>query len=84
MNAEDYLRSGDLVLPAYAKLIQAFAAAGGDQEILLAIFGVRVEYLQAAFDEMHRHFGAIEGYFSNGLGIEPAAQRALHELFVEK
>ena len=80
---QDYLHSGDLVLPTYAKLIQAFTAAGGDQEILLAIFGVRTEYLQAAFDEMHRHFGAIEGYFSNGLGIAAASQQALRELFVE-
>ena len=81
---EDYLRSGDLVLPTYAKLIQAFSSAGGDQEILLAIFGVRAEYLRAAFDEMQLRHGSIKEYFSQGLGIEPAAQQALRELFVEK
>lgn len=66
---EDYLRSNDYILPAYQKVIDAFVAAGGDPAIPPAILGVKAEYLDAAFDEMQTKYGAIEKYFSEGLGI---------------
>lgn len=81
---EDYLRSNDYIIPAYQKAIDGFVAAGGDRSIPLAILGVKKEYLDAAFDEMQKEYGSIEKYFSDGLGIDAAKQKALRELYLSK
>jgi protein-tyrosine phosphatase len=79
---EDYLRSNDYILPACKKVIDEFAAAGGDPAIPSAILGVKKEYLEAAFEEMETKYGTIEKYFSEGLGIDAARQKALRDLYV--
>jgi protein-tyrosine phosphatase len=79
---EDYLRSNDYILPAYQGAIDAFVAGGGDPEIPRAILGVKNEYLDAAFDEMRTKYGTIEEYFTDGLGIDAAGQRALRDLYL--
>jgi len=80
---EDYLRSNDYILTAYKKQIDAFVEAGGDPEIPKAILGVKKEYLDAAFDEMQTQYGSIEQYFSEGLGIDAAQQKALRNLYLK-
>jgi protein-tyrosine phosphatase len=80
---EDYLRSNDFIIPAYQKVIDDFVAAGGEEEIPLAILGVKKEYLDAAFDEMESKYGTLEKYFSEGLGIDAGQQRTLSELYLE-
>jgi len=79
---QDYLRSNDYILTAYQKVIDGFVAAGGEKEIPEAILGVKTEYLDAAFDEMQMKYGTIEKYFSNGLGIDAAQQKALKDLYL--
>jgi protein-tyrosine phosphatase len=81
---EDYLRSNDNILPAYKKVIDGFAAAGGEERIPLAILGVKKEYLDAAFDEMEKNYGTIEKYFSEGLRIDAERQQAIRELYLGK
>ena len=81
---EDFLRSNDYILPAYKTTIDAFVTAGGDWAIPVAIFGVKPEYLHASFDEMQKRYGTIENYFSEGLGINTAGQKALRDLYLEK
>jgi len=81
---EDYLRSNDYILPAYQKAIDAFVAAGGDAEIPEAILGVKSEYLDATFDEMQKRYGTIQGYLSEGLGIDAAKQQALRDLYLDR
>lgn len=78
----DYLRSNDYIIPAYQKAIDAFVAGGGDPTIPAAILGVKKEYLDAAFDEMEKKYGSIEKYFSEGLGIAAAQQKAIRELYL--
>jgi len=80
---EDYLRSNEYILPAYKKAIDAFVAAGGDPAIPPAILGVKKEYLEAAFDEVQTKYGTIERYFSEGLGIDAAQQKALRDLYLQ-
>ncbi len=80
---EDYLRSNDYILPAYKKVIDGFLAAGGEERIPLAILGVKKEYLDAAFDEMETKYGTIDKYFSEGLGIDVAQQKALRDLYLK-
>ena len=77
---EDYLKSNDYVLPLYKKVIDGFVAAGVEEGIPSAILGVKKEYLDAAFEEMRMKYGTIGRYFSEGLGIDAARQRALRDL----
>jgi protein-tyrosine phosphatase len=76
------LQSNDNILPAYRKLIDAFVAGGGEEAIPLAALGVKKEYLETAFDEMETKYATIEKYFSEGLGIDAAGQKALREAFL--
>jgi protein-tyrosine phosphatase len=74
---EEYLRSNDYIIPKYQKVIDAFVEAGGEPAIPQALLGVKKEYLEAAFDEMKTKYGIIENYFSEGLGIDAAQQKAI-------
>ena len=79
---EDYLKSNDYILPAYRKLIDSFVNAGGDENIPLAIIGVKKEYLDASFDEMEKSYGTIENYFSQALNIDAKMQAELKRIFL--
>lgn len=68
----------------YQDMIDEYTGIGVEKDILLAILGVRQEYLEASFQEMRDQFGGIEEYFSIGLGIEAAGQQALRDQFVER
>lgn len=81
---KDYLRSNEYILPLYKKVIDAFVDGGGEPSIPLAIFGVKVEYLEASFDEMQTKYGTIENYFSEGLGVDTKTQNALRDLYLGK
>ena len=80
----DFLRSNDYIIPAYKKAIDAFVAAGGDPSIPGSILGVKKEYLDAAFDEMEKKYGSIEGYFAEGLGIDATRQAAIRDLYLDQ
>lgn len=80
----DYLRSNEYTLPLFQTVIDNFVAAGGEREIPVAIFGVKTEYLEAAFDEMETRYGGINEYFSEGLGIDAEAQNTLRNIFLEE
>ena len=81
---QDYLLSNDFILPEYRALIDKYVALGVQEEILISILGVRQEYLEESFRVMRDQFGGIEGYFVEGLGIDPAGQQALREQFLEQ
>ena len=74
----------DFILSEYQDMIDKFVGMGVEKDILLAIFGVRREYLAASFQEMHEKFGGIEDYFAKGLGIDASGQQALRDHFVER
>jgi len=78
----DYMRTNAYTLPQFRHEIDGFVAAGGERAIAEAIFGVKAEYLQASFDAMQKQYGTIERYFSEGLGIDDAGQRALKKLYL--
>jgi protein-tyrosine phosphatase len=67
---EDYLRSNEYLFSAH--------------QTTTPINSVKAEYLNAAFDEMKKEYGTIENYFSEGLGIDAAGQKALRDLLLEK
>jgi protein-tyrosine phosphatase len=78
----DYLRSNDYILPLYKEVIDAFVDGGGAASIPQAIFGVKVEYLEASFDEMQTKYGSIENYFSEALGIDDNTQKTLRDMYL--
>jgi protein-tyrosine phosphatase len=80
----DYLLSNDTILPEYQGMIDKLIGSGVEKDILLSILGVRREYLDASFKEMHDQFGSIEDYFATGLGIDQVGQQALRDRFVER
>jgi protein-tyrosine phosphatase len=79
---EDYLKSNDYIIPMYQKVIDEFVKAGGEKEIPMTLLGVKEAFLEAAFDEMEKNYGTIEKYFSKGLRIDSAQQKALRELYL--
>jgi len=81
--AYDYELSNRDLLPALKPVLEHFRAAGGDPHLLDPVLGVDAAYLQAALDEMQERFGSIEGYFTQGLGIDDAGQQALRDALTE-
>ena len=79
----DYLLTNDQLLPALHPVFAGFEAAGGDPSALHSVLGVEKVYLDTAFDEMHSRFGDIEGYFTQGLGIDEATLRTLRANLIE-
>jgi protein-tyrosine phosphatase len=79
----DFMRSNDNTLPQFKHAIDSFAAAGGDRDIPVAIFGVKRAYLEASFNEMRKHYGTIENYFAEGLDIDAAGQEVLRDVLLE-
>jgi protein-tyrosine phosphatase len=65
-------------------MIESFAARGGQRDILVAVFGVKQQHLDAAFGEMARLHGTIERYFAEGLGIDAVAQDSLRRLCLDE
>jgi protein-tyrosine phosphatase len=79
----DYLLTNKELMPVMQTVLDKFAAAGGDPQLLLPIVGVEADYLGAALDEMHTKYGSVDVYFTQALGIDEAVQQALRDAFVE-
>ena len=79
---EDFLLSATYLRPLAEPMADAFAARGGDPELLRPILGVLPDYLDAAREEMSRSFGTIDGYFATGLNVDAETQQALREAFL--
>ncbi len=77
----EYLITNDLLLPALQPVFDQFRDAGGDPGVLVPVFGVDPAYLAAGLDEMTGRFRSIEGYFSDGLGLDVPTIDALRQAF---
>ena len=76
-----FLESRRHLAPLVEPFLTAFAARGGDPELLRPILDVRPGYLEAALDEVRRGYGSIERYFRDGLGVDEATQGSLRTAF---
>lgn len=65
----DYLASNDITQAQFGPLKDGFAAAGGDSDALAALFEVREEYLDAAWNELAARYRDLDGYFTRALGL---------------
>ena len=79
----DYLLTNEELMPVMQTVLDKFAAAGGDPDLLLPVVGVEADYLDAALDEMRSKYGTVEDYFTRALGIDAAAQQSLRDALVE-
>lgn len=64
--------TNEQLLPALKPLIDQMTQRGVDPGLLTPVVGVQEGYLDAALDEMQQRYKTIEGYFSDGLGLESA------------
>jgi protein-tyrosine phosphatase len=76
---EDYLRSSQPVLESFRTVFERFAEVGGDPSVLVPVFAVTEDYLQAARDAVAEQFGDVEGWFRDGLGLPPEVPDLLRD-----
>ena len=55
----EYLLTNEQLLPAVQPIMDTFAAAGGDPQLLRPVLGVEPDYLEMALDEMTATFGTF-------------------------
>ena len=80
---DDYLLTNAQLLPFLQPHFDRFAAAGGDGDVLLPVFGVEPKYLEASLGEMRAQYGTIQQYFTDGLRIDAPTQTALRSALRE-
>lgn len=80
---DDYLESARYVEPMLRPFADEYAARGGNPDLIRSIFATVPAYLEAALDEVRRQYGDLEGYFRDGLGIDPDTQAAIREALLE-
>lgn len=80
---EEYLRSGPVMTSLFAPQLAAFAALGGDPDLLRPLVDVRPAYLEAGLAAVAETHGTLERYLADGLDIDVATVAALRLAFVE-
>jgi len=76
----EYLAVNPAVLDLFAGAVAQAQASGVDPEVVRALVSVDASYLAAAFDQVDTVFGGFDAYLREGLGLDPADQRALRDL----
>ena len=79
----DYLLTNEQLAPMTKPVSAHFASIGGDPAVLAPVLGVQKEYLDAAIDEMTSKYGTIDGYFTDGLGLDDATVATLRKTYTE-
>ncbi len=72
---DDYLLTNQRLKPP------SFAWRGLDPHVGAVLWGVRPEFLQAAFEAIDQDYGGVEGYLRDGLRIGRAERARLHALY---
>lgn len=84
---EDYLLTNE-VMDFEGYILPRMRARFGDampieQESVMALAGVRPEYLRAAYAAIEEEFEGVEHYLERAVGLDAAAREVLRERFVE-
>jgi protein-tyrosine phosphatase len=84
---EDYLLTNQIMdFEGYMmpRLLARYGAdAIPDRESVMALAGVRPEYLRAAYEAIEAEFENVEHYVEQAVGLDAAAREALRNRFVE-
>ncbi|WP_280269552.1 tyrosine-protein phosphatase [Nocardia wallacei] len=83
---KDYLASNDYLAASNKATIDALVQRGlvTDPSLFEPILGVQRDYLEAAFDQAEQSYGSIEGFLSDGLGIDSGTAEALRAKLLDK
>lgn len=82
---EDYLRSNDVTESLQEVILAAMQARQPslDIEAVRPVLQVRPEYLDAAYGEVDRMYGSVDGYLRSGLGLTDEIIEALRDELLE-
>jgi protein-tyrosine phosphatase len=78
----DYLATNDYSRATNVAIMNAMRAKGRvtHPEVLLPVFEARLEYLTAAYEEVDRAYGGMDGYVRDGLGLDGEVISTLRDL----
>jgi protein-tyrosine phosphatase len=82
----DYLKTAEYTTAEAERrirLVRFFSLFRVDADALRALFGVRREYLQAAFDVIDAKYGGMDAYLREGLGLDDAMLARIRANLVE-
>ncbi len=83
---EDYLLTNE-TLDIDGYMVQLLRRYGydlsADRDGLMALIGVRPEYLEAAFDAIESEFAGVEHYLERAIGLDANARATLRERYCE-
>ena len=71
----DYLLTNERLKPP------TFVWKGLDPHVAHVLWGVRPDFLQAAFDAAQAEWGGLDAFLERGLGVGPAQRQRLRELY---
>ncbi|MCF2528667.1 tyrosine-protein phosphatase [Yinghuangia soli] len=74
---EDYLDSANHLVEKNKQILAEIAKRGFDPEHLRPMFSVRTEYLDTAFGAVEKHYGSMEAYVRDGMGVSDEHVAAL-------
>ena len=80
---QDYLLSNQYVLPYYKSVVSSYVAQGGKASVVDAVLGVQPQYLEDSLAVMKSHYGSVQAYFSEGLGLTPNELAELRSTLLE-
>ncbi|MCL2423111.1 MAG: tyrosine-protein phosphatase [Micrococcales bacterium] len=78
----EYVAVNPAVRAMFGPLAAQYAAAGAPLGLLEPMLEVRAEYLHTALGLVHDHFGGLDGYLHDGLGLTGEETAALRRLLV--
>ncbi|MFL6692506.1 MAG: tyrosine-protein phosphatase, partial [Ramlibacter sp.] len=71
----DYLLTNERLKPP------TFVWKGLDRHVAQVLWGVRPDFLQAAFDAVEADWGGLDPFLERALGVGPAQRQRLRELY---
>jgi protein-tyrosine phosphatase len=67
-----------------AARLEELERAGLDPELLAPFFGVHENYINQSFDAVDRHFGGVEQYLRDGLGVDDDSIQRFRDVMIER
>ncbi|QLY34889.1 tyrosine-protein phosphatase [Nocardia huaxiensis] len=82
----DYLASNDNLAAGNQAILDGLVASGRvtDPSLFEPVLGVDRSYLDAAFDQAEQSYGSMDGFITNGLGIDAATLDKLKAKLLDK
>jgi protein-tyrosine phosphatase len=79
----DYMLSNTYRRNRAARL-EELERAGLDPELLAPFFGVHENYINQSFIAVDQHYGGVEQYLRDGLGVDDAAIQRFRDVMIER